>query len=336
MRTHDILIGLDDHHTPERWTRRLERDAGEIARRLPPELLELHSTVVHRAYDAGAHGLILSGSTARSRRTPISDLDYHLIGPRLFTRDLSSQLDLHTLTPAELDAHVLAGDDFVQWSLRFGLIVFDDGHLRRAATLIATSRPWPDADRKRQHAAKSVDLARRMVASGDHDAAHEQVRTALSLAARAKLLAAGIFPGARDELPQQLAELGLYRVGAALSSTIHADSWREHVRTLKSELSFGGWRGPRRRSVGSVACEIPTPPMSPVVRDHGPAGFGSSSLPCSRRPSSRCARKMSSAEPSACTDAASSRRPSATPSGWRRDSRMTPSSALDTASTGSV
>ncbi|MEA2243518.1 MAG: hypothetical protein QOD24_3074 [Solirubrobacteraceae bacterium] len=226
MRTQDILVGLEDHATPETWTRRLERDAGEIARRLPPELLELHSTVVDRARDAAAHGLILSGSTARSRRTAISDLDYHLVGPQLFTRDLSSQLDLHVLTPAELDAHILAGDDFVQWSLRFGLIVFDDGHLRRAAALIATSKRWPDADRKRRHASKSVDLARRMVASGDQDAALEQVRTALSLAARARLLHAGVFPGSRDELPRQLADLGLRDVGEALASTIHSDTVR--------------------------------------------------------------------------------------------------------------
>ncbi len=62
-----------------------------------------------------------------------------------------------------------------------------------------------------------------MVASRDQDAAQEQVRTALSLAARAQLLAAGISPGARDELPQQLGELGLYYVGEALASTIHVD-----------------------------------------------------------------------------------------------------------------
>ena len=218
MRAQDTLIGLDAHHTPEAWAHRLQRDAREIARRLPPELLGLHSAVVDRAREAAAHGLILSGSTARCRRTAISDLDYHLIGPQLFTRDLSSQLDLHILTPTELDAHILGGDDFVQWSLRFGLIVFDDDHLRRAAALIANSKPWPDAYRKRQHAAKSVGLARRMVASGDQDAALEQTRTALSLAARARLLRAGVFPGARDELPQQLAKLGLREAGEALPS----------------------------------------------------------------------------------------------------------------------
>lgn len=223
-RGQDILVGLRDQHTPEAWNRRLQRDAGEITRCLPPELVDLHTTVVHRAHDAAAHGLILSGSTARARRTSISDLDYHLIGPQIFTRDLSSQLDLHSLTPAALDAHILAGDDFVQWSIRFGLIVFDDGQLRRAATLIANRRPWPDIDRKRRHAVMSADLAHRMVASGDPDAALEQTRTALSLAARARLLGARVFPGARDELPQQLADLGLREAGAALASTIHSDA----------------------------------------------------------------------------------------------------------------
>jgi hypothetical protein len=224
MTTRDGLTGLDAHRTPEAWTRRLKRDADDLTRHLPTDLRQLHRAVVDRAGRAGAHGLILSGSTARSRRTAISDLDYHLVGAQIFTRDLSSQLDLHTLTSAELDAQILAGDDFVQWSLRFGLIVFDDGHLRRAAALIATSKPWPDADRKRQSAAKSVDLARRMVSSGDQDAAVEQVRTALSLTARARLLYAGVFPGSRAELPQQLADLGLPDVGEALASTIHGDT----------------------------------------------------------------------------------------------------------------
>jgi hypothetical protein len=63
-----------------------------------------------------------------------------------------------------------------------------------------------------------------MVASGDQDAALEQVRTALSLAARARLLHAGVFPGSRDELQQQLADLDLREVGDALATTIHSDT----------------------------------------------------------------------------------------------------------------
>jgi hypothetical protein len=49
MTTQDILIGLGDHQTPEAWARRLERDADEIARRLPMGLVQLHSAVVERA-----------------------------------------------------------------------------------------------------------------------------------------------------------------------------------------------------------------------------------------------------------------------------------------------
>ena len=39
----------------------------------------LHAEVVDRARLGGALGLVLTGSTARGRRTDISDLDYHLV-----------------------------------------------------------------------------------------------------------------------------------------------------------------------------------------------------------------------------------------------------------------
>jgi hypothetical protein len=74
----------------------------------------------------------------------------------------------------------------VQWSLRFGLIVFDDGHLRRAAAVIATSKPWPDADRKRRYAAKSVNSRAAWSPPATRTPLFEQVRTAPSLAARAR------------------------------------------------------------------------------------------------------------------------------------------------------
>jgi hypothetical protein len=214
--------GIDEAPITEAWDVRLGRDARAIEHRLPPELRQLHNVVVFRAHEVGARGLILSGSTARSCRTEISDLDYHLIGPRIVTRDLSPELDLHVLSEAELDAVILSGDDFVQWSLRFGLVVFDGGVLRRAVQFMTEHRPWPDVDRKLRHAAKSVDLARRFVGTGDEDGALEQVRTALSLAARARLLSAGTFPLSRAELPGQLEALGFQEAGEALRATILA------------------------------------------------------------------------------------------------------------------
>lgn len=161
---------------------------------LPSELRKLHDTVVARAREEEARGLILSGSSAREKRTARSDLDYHLVGPRIETRDLSPRLDLHVLSAERLTAGVLEGHDFVPWSLRFGRVIFDDGGLLDALRLVAERRSWPDVERKRRHARTSLAFARRVVESGDEDGALLQVRTAFSLVARAFLLARGVFP----------------------------------------------------------------------------------------------------------------------------------------------
>lgn len=186
------------------WSKKLAKDSRSIEDLIPSHLRSLHETVSERARSAGSSALILSGSTARKERTEISDLDYHLIGEGIPTRDLSHELDLHVVSERRLLADIGNGDDFVQWSLRFGLIVFDTGQVRNAHRLIATEGVWPDPQRKREHAEKSLDLARRFVESGDTDGAIEQVRTALSLTARAYLLTVGEFPLSQAELPTQL------------------------------------------------------------------------------------------------------------------------------------
>jgi hypothetical protein len=204
------------------WRLKLEADANQIARCLPAELEPLHGEVVERARAAEARTLILSGSTVRAHRTEISDLDYHLVGSKIQTKDLSRQLDLHVLSREKLKSEVLAGDDFIQWSLRFGCVVFDDGTARRALQLIAEQRPWPDIHRKRGHAAKSLELADRFVGTGDEDGAVPQVRAAISLASRARLLSEGVFPLSRAELPGQLEAVGCRQAAHALTETIHA------------------------------------------------------------------------------------------------------------------
>lgn len=203
------------------WDRKLARDADAVGEHLPPGLRALHELVVSRARSIDARALILSGSTARGCRTEVSDLDYHLIGSEIDTSDLSLELDIHTLSEKELHSEIVLGDDFIQWSLRFGCVVFDDGTARRGLRLIDESRPWPDVERKRDHAVKSLALAERFVATGDEDGALEQVRTALSLAARAKLLQVGVFPLCRAEMPLQLDAVGHPKAARALTEAIH-------------------------------------------------------------------------------------------------------------------
>ncbi|MEA2222133.1 MAG: hypothetical protein QOH83_509 [Solirubrobacteraceae bacterium] len=217
--------GTLDHHalSAHAWERRLSADREMIERLLPDALRDLHGMVMARAQQVDARALILSGSTARGRRTEISDLDYHLVGNKIATRDLSFELDLHVLSREEIRTKILDGDDFIQWSLRFGRIVFDDGTLLEAVRLMAEHRPWPDTERKRDHAAKSLALARRVVESGDHDGALVQVRTGLSLAARAYLLSKGEFPMSRAELPGQLRATGETGAAQALQACIQGE-----------------------------------------------------------------------------------------------------------------
>lgn len=204
------------------WQSKLHADALAIRTVLPARTRPLHRAIVIRAREQGAEALVLSGSTARGRRTDISDLDYHVIGSDFEAKDISRELDLHFLSREALCDRVRKGDDFVHWSLRFGLVAFDEGPIRKACGLIAKECLWPDVSRKRDHAAKSLEMAHRFIDAEDQDGAVEQARTALSLSARAYLLSAGIFPLSRAELPDQLREQGRKEAAARLEATIFA------------------------------------------------------------------------------------------------------------------
>ncbi len=203
------------------WQTRLIDDEQRVRDFLPAELRMLHDAVTARAQESHAQALLLTGSTARGTRTAVSDLDYHLIGEPIVTDDLSGELDLHVVSAALLNTRLREGDDFTQWSLRFGCVVLDEGIVRETVRLIDEQRLWPDPARKKQQARKSLGIARAIVASGDHDAAVEQVRTALTLTARWRLLEDRRFPLSRAELPTQLEELGYMTLATGLATTIH-------------------------------------------------------------------------------------------------------------------
>jgi hypothetical protein len=95
--------------------------------------------------------------------------------------------------------------------------------LLEAIRLMAEHQPWPRIERKRAQAAKSLELAHRVVESEDQDGALVQVRTGLSLAARAYLLSKGEFPMSRAELSGQLLGAGEIRAARALQACIQGD-----------------------------------------------------------------------------------------------------------------
>lgn len=202
------------------WSRRLRDDAARAARnqtRLQQNVTEI---VLERAIELGATGFALTGSTARRRRTSISDLDYHVIGRRPDVSDLPGEVDVVATSPERFRRQVLEGDDFPQWTLRYGCILHDSGPLRKGVALIAENGLWPDGERKLHSLDDHRPEVERLLHMGDRDAAQEQLRAMLTTAARGLLLQAGTFPLARRELPAQLERADLKELAGILRELI--------------------------------------------------------------------------------------------------------------------
>lgn len=206
---------------PDAWAARLRFDRERAASNQSAELAAITEVAIGRAQDAGAAAMVLSGSTARGRRTRVSDVDYHVIGATsLRVTDLPADIDLYADDVDRFWAKLRQGDDFAHWSVWYGCVLFDSGVLREAATYVAEQDAWPDPDRKLRQARNALDFAEQIGESGDYGAALEQARGALSLVARWELLSSGVFPLARDELAGQLEQLGQARLAVDLRRSV--------------------------------------------------------------------------------------------------------------------
>jgi hypothetical protein len=213
------------------WADRLRFDRARAARNQPPELAAITATVEARSRDVGARALILSGSTARARRTRVSDLDFHVIGARPEIGHLAADIDLYCHDAETFMAKLGSGDDLAHWSVWYGCVLFDDGVVQRAAAHVASHDGWPDATRKVRQAQSALRFAERIVDTGDREAALEQVRGILSLSARWLLLAHDVFPLSRDELSDQVLDLGCFDLAAALHRSIHCEPELDELAT---------------------------------------------------------------------------------------------------------
>jgi predicted nucleotidyltransferase len=225
------LIPLD----AELWASRLLSDRRRAARHQTTELARITAAVESRARRLGAAAVVLTGSTARGRRSAVSDLDYHVIGACPDLGDLRAEIDLYCDRPAELMDKLERGDDFAHWTVRHGCVLFDSGALREAAAQAADRDLWPDPERKLRQARPALGFAEQLIASGDNAAALEQVRGALSLTARWWLLAHDVFPLARAELPAQLAGVDQPALARALEASIHG---RPDVDSLAASVTI--------------------------------------------------------------------------------------------------
>lgn len=213
------------------WAARLKADRIRAKRNQTAAQRTASTIILGRALELGAKGVALTGSTARARRTAISDLDIHIVGPRPRFQDLSEGLDLYVTSTEVLWDRLRDGDDFIQWTVRYGCILVDHGVFREALIHIAENSLWPDPNRKHDRAEELLSFAERIVATGDLDAAQEQTRAALTTVARWLLLANREFPLSRDELSDQVLDLGCFDLAAALSRLIHAEPCLDELAT---------------------------------------------------------------------------------------------------------
>ena len=224
-----------DRGVPRRtgdWARRLSTDAAIAERYQTPELQQITEVVVSRAIANGAQGVALTGSTARAKRTSISDLDYHVVGNRPDVRDLPADVDVYESQPDKMRAKLLQGDDFVQWTLCCGCLLYDTGVFREAAVTVVEQDLWPDGESKLRRLPELRRLAERLIGVGDRDAAQDQVRAALTSAARGVLLQQGVFALARGELPAQLRLVAADSLADSLDAAIYTESPLEELASM--------------------------------------------------------------------------------------------------------
>lgn len=231
-----LILQRGDPRDPVLWAERLVRDRVIAAANQTLELRRITDLVLARALDAGATGVALTGSTARATRTKISDLDYHVLGRRPDVSDLPADVDIYESDADRMQTKLLSGDDFVQWTICCGCILYDRGGFRDAAALIVSRDLWPDATGKLVRLTELRRLADRLLRVGDRDAAHDHVRATLTSAARAFLLQQETFALSRSELPQQLRDGGNEGLARALELCIYEEpslaEFREALRQV--------------------------------------------------------------------------------------------------------
>lgn len=164
---------------------------------------------VLRAADSRSDAaVVLVGSHARgTSMTSLSDIDIVTVGMTP-PRPAPPRIQLIALSEDDLRSRMDSGDDFVQWTLRLGSPLAGRAYWRKLGEELLAHAVWPHYERKLQHAATRISLARDLLAMGDLAATLEELRFALSHLARALLLRRDIFPLSRAELPDQLRSAG--------------------------------------------------------------------------------------------------------------------------------
>ncbi|HEY5320847.1 MAG TPA: hypothetical protein VIJ76_08215, partial [Galbitalea sp.] len=118
------------------WGTRVREDGLRASALQTSVQREITATILQRALAEGVEAVVLTGSTVRARRTAVSDLDFMIVGERPDCSGVHEDVDVSAASAEAFWRRLIAGDDYIQWTLRFGCILHDDGILLAASRYI--------------------------------------------------------------------------------------------------------------------------------------------------------------------------------------------------------
>jgi predicted nucleotidyltransferase len=137
----------------------------------------------------------------------------------------SMDIDLRGYLEVETTQLLSSGHDLICWAVKFGRSVCEREHFW--ATLVSKWSPrlqLPSITAAMDRASHAHAILMDLEATGDHDAALEQLVTYLTHMARVRLIEASTYPASRPELPEQLRELGVTDLAGDLESALRLRS----------------------------------------------------------------------------------------------------------------
>ena len=153
--------------------------------------------------------VVIIGSAVRRTEKSQSDLDLLLVGDRelWIPRFHPQPLHVQMIPKDKFLQRLESGDDFVAWSLRFGVPI-RGGKYWKTIKDSGQARVWPEWRRKVPQAAHRLAIARSLLEAQDLQSAAEETLYSTSHAARAIRLKDRVFPRSRPEMVGQLKEAG--------------------------------------------------------------------------------------------------------------------------------
>ena len=181
--------------------------------------------------------IVLIGSAVRRTDNRQSDLDlllvsdHSLVTPRFHPEPLHVQ----TMRKDQLLGSLESGDDFVAWSLRFGVPIRGRNYWKSIKDS-SQAKVWPKWHRKIPQAARRLAIARSLLKIEDLTSAAEETLYSVGHTARALLLKDKVFPRSKSEMVAQLKQVGWPHLADLLGTLLRNGAERRSLSRTQDYL----------------------------------------------------------------------------------------------------